>query len=74
MNDTITIQRDTWDEAIFKIKQLERQVNELIAVAEYRVGHIYNGECPDESQPGANDKNCPACQVIQKAKQAMGGA
>lgn len=27
-------------------------------------GHLYVGDCPDETQPNARDPLCPLCQLI----------
>jgi hypothetical protein len=32
-------------------------------VCPYGVKHIYQGGCPDETQPGASDPECPACSA-----------
>ena len=28
--------------------------------------HIYNGLCPDPTQPGSRDPDCPACDAIDR--------
>lgn len=34
-------------------------------------GHLYEGDCPDESQPGSRDPACPACKAMNKAAAAL---
>ncbi len=32
--------------------------------------HIYQGFCPDETQPNSRDPNCPVCQMEKRIKAA----
>lgn len=35
------------------------------------VGHLYEGDCPDDSQPDSRDPGCPACKAMDKARAAL---
>ena len=35
------------------------------------MNHVYQGLCPDESQPDASDPACPACLEMQAGKAAL---
>ena len=35
------------------------------------MSHVYQGLCPDESQPDASDPACPACLEMQAGKAAL---
>lgn len=32
--------------------------------------HIYNGDCPDDVDPKARDKDCPLCKLLIKNDKA----
>lgn len=34
-------------------------------------GHLYEGDCPDESQPDASDPACPACKATAAVRPAI---
>lgn len=36
--------------------------------------HIYEGDCPDELDPGARDPSCPACQELLAIESSINSA
>lgn len=34
-------------------------------------GHLYEGDCPDQSQPDSRDPTCPACEAMDKHRAAL---
>lgn len=43
----------------------------LVAVAEGRISHVFNGACPDSVEGGAiRDAECPACQILLRVTSA----
>ena len=47
-------------------------LGDLINVIDCEIPHDYQGLCPDESQPGSMDEDCPACKITIKAKKLLG--
>lgn len=53
-------------------KQLAEWLRELVRLRRYidvmhgkgDVRHVYNGMCPDETQPDSLDDECPACLLL----------
>jgi hypothetical protein len=52
--------------------QLNTSVHSLLAalfdVAQERIRHNYNGECPDTGHMEWRDQDCPACQVLLRVE------
>ncbi|MET4703121.1 hypothetical protein [Frigoribacterium sp. UYMn621] len=46
---------------------LRRKIDALIQVGDFRIEHIYNGECPDLGENDDRDPYCPACIILDDA-------
>lgn len=41
-----------------------RQCISLLTGGDCQIKHIYQGNCPDETQPLSRDNDCPACRLL----------
>lgn len=49
-------------------------VRRLLAVADGRTSHIWNGSCPEsENDHRDSDPTCPACAVLNEAQAFLAG-
>lgn len=53
-------------------RQLAAALRDLIAVAEDRMPHLYQGRCPDRVEgPESRDPDCPACRALNRAQELV---
>jgi hypothetical protein len=58
----------TWqqDDEIARLKAENERLRALLRTLH---DHLYEGSCPDETQPDARDPNCWACQSMMTAEE-----
>jgi len=52
---------------------MQQIIHDLADVASGRIAHVYRGACPDDVEGDkVRDADCPACQALISADEAMG--
>ena len=56
-----------------RIAELEERLRITLKIAscDHEIEHVYQGMCPDYSQPGERDTECPACRAMIEAARVL---